>query len=320
MKEGKKLSIIIPIYNVEKYLDRCLRGVIDQTYKNTEIILVDDGSTDHSKEICEKWRKKDKRIKIYYQENLGVSTARNVGFNLSSGEAIIFIDPDDEIERTMFEDMIGKLFRYSYIDLVCCGYTNEFNDRIFEYKPIEGILSEEKILKSLFDYRIMTVVWNKMFRREVLIDKAGDFICFQANIYVGEDFLWLVNVLKNCKKMYCIEKVYYHWYRRTDSATGKADVEKVNEKALSEVISIGAVMEICKEISQDIYYLACSRYFGILMSKLKTSELINNQKAARDVCCRMNLLIKEYPIKCIHDYLKVKKAKLLINIKYKKVK
>ena len=79
-------------------------------------------------------------------------------------------------------------------------------------------------------------------------------------------------------------------------------------------------MEICKEISQDIYYLACSRYFGILMSKLKTSELINNQKAARDVCCRMNLLINEYPIKCIHDYLKVKKAKLLINIKYKKVK
>ncbi len=320
MNIEEKLSVIIPIYNVEKYLDRCLSSIINQTYTNIEIILIDDGSTDRSKEICEKWRKKDNRIRIYSQINSGVSTARNIGFNLSSGEAIIFIDADDEIEKTMLEDMACRLFQFSYIDMVCCGYTNEFYDKILEYKPKEGILDGEEIMKALFDYRVMTAVWNKMFRREVLIDEMNHFICFPTNIYVGEDFLWLATILKRCRKIYCIEKIYYHWYRRTDSTTGKANIVKVDVKALSEIDSIESVTKICKEVSQDVYYLACTRYFGILMSKLKTRELMDNQKAARDICYRMKLLIQEYPVRCVHDYLKIQKAKIIMNIKYKRYK
>ena len=151
MKEEKKLSVIIPIYNVEKYLDRCLKSIVEQTYRNLEIILIDDGSSDHSKEICELWETKDGRVRVYSQTNSGVSAARNMGFGLCSGDAIIFIDSDDEIEEVMFEKMIYRLFEFEDIDMVCCGYTNEFQGIILERKPKEGVLSNTEIMEALFD-------------------------------------------------------------------------------------------------------------------------------------------------------------------------
>ena len=115
------VSIIIPVYNTEKYLSKCLESVINQTYKNLEIILINDGSTDKSKEICESFAKKDKRIQILNKENSGVSSARNHGMRLAKGQYIAFIDGDDYAEENYIEELLKNL-KQTESDCVLCGY------------------------------------------------------------------------------------------------------------------------------------------------------------------------------------------------------
>ena len=114
------ISVVVPIYNVDKYLDRCVESIIKQTYTNLEIILVDDGSSDNSPQICDNWNVKDKRIKVIHKENGGLSDARNVGLSFATGEIISFIDSDDWIEHEMFEKMLNRK-KKDNSDIVSCG-------------------------------------------------------------------------------------------------------------------------------------------------------------------------------------------------------
>ena len=115
------ISIVIPVYNVEKYLDKCVNSLISQTYKNIEIILVDDGSKDSSLSICQEWTKKDKRIQVFHQDNSGMSVARNLGVSKSTGSLIFFVDSDDCISEKTLEIMYGSYVE-NHADSVCCGY------------------------------------------------------------------------------------------------------------------------------------------------------------------------------------------------------
>ena len=108
-KNMKKVSVIVPVYNVENYLEECVNSILNQTYENLEIILVDDGSTDNCPQICDDWAKKDKRIKVIHKANGGVSSARNVGLDNATGEYIGFVDSDDYIDITMYEKMLKLL-------------------------------------------------------------------------------------------------------------------------------------------------------------------------------------------------------------------
>ena len=121
-----KISVIVPVYNVEDYLDRCINSIVKQTYKNLEIILVDDGSTDSSYKICNEWAKKDERIKVLHNKNEGVSKARNVGIDASTGDFIAFVDSDDYIEETMFEKLLDKQ-KTNNSDIVFCR-VNQINN------------------------------------------------------------------------------------------------------------------------------------------------------------------------------------------------
>ena len=123
----KTISVIVPIYNVEKYLDRCLKSIINQTYKNLEIILIDDGSPDNCGTICDEYAKKDNRIKVVHKDNGGLVKARNTGLDIATGEYISFIDPDDWIELNMYEEMI-KIADETNTDIVRCGYYRD-NDK-----------------------------------------------------------------------------------------------------------------------------------------------------------------------------------------------
>ena len=120
---NETISIIIPVYNVEKYLNKCLNSVIEQTYKNIEVILIDDGSTDNSGKICDEYAKNDIRIKIIHQQNGGVSTARNNGLEHATGKYITFVDSDDYIEKEMIETMAKKIMKKN-ADIVICGVTD----------------------------------------------------------------------------------------------------------------------------------------------------------------------------------------------------
>ena len=114
------ISVIVPIYKVEEYLDRCVESLINQTYKNLEIILVDDGSPDNCPQMCEAWAQKDSRIKVVHKENGGLSDARNAGFEVATGDIISFIDSDDWIEPEMFETMLSQMEKDDS-DIVSCG-------------------------------------------------------------------------------------------------------------------------------------------------------------------------------------------------------
>ena len=124
---GNLISIIVAIYNVDQYLEQCIDSIINQSYKNLEIILVNDGSTDNSKNICDYYSEIDKRIKVVHKKNGGVSSARNTGIDIATGDYIAFVDSDDYLELNMYETMINNL-EQNQCDMGVCGYSIFYND------------------------------------------------------------------------------------------------------------------------------------------------------------------------------------------------
>lgn len=255
------ISIIVPVYNVEKYLDRCINSLVEQTYKKIEIILVNDGSKDRSGFICDDWEKKDSRIMCIHQENKGVSSARNVGFNQSTGDYILFIDGDDEIARDMCEKMLNQLLEDN-ADVCYCGFLNIFQDRTEKIVPKSKVLIESEILHELVtEGTFFTAIWNKLFRRSILQNKQAGFIEFTQGIYLGEDALWLSKVLKNARKVVALPEALYYWKRRENSATQGGSTIRTDEKYLSVLEAYKKMVnELCDHPSRNIIF---KRYLGI---------------------------------------------------------
>ena len=145
-QNSKIISIIVPIYNSEKYLERCINSILNQTYTNFELILINDGSKDSSLKICRKYASKDNRIVVIDKENEGVSIARNMGIQRAKGELISFVDADDYIEKTFLEDMLNVMSKYN-VDYVTCGYNRVYDDHT---EHINNDLSE--ICMTSYEY------------------------------------------------------------------------------------------------------------------------------------------------------------------------
>lgn len=221
----KKISIIVPVYNVEKYVEKCIQSLINQSYKNIEIILVDDGSNDRSNKIIDEYAKVDSRILTIHQRNKGVSAARNAGLKVATGEYVGFVDPDDYVDYQMYETMLKKI-ELNMSDLAVCGFSKvtELSDKeeIFEIK--DELLSPKKCVEDLFDFRggyaIKPSVWNKLFRR----DKIGD-LKFDENIGISEDLKFVVQYILKCNSIVYVKQAFYKNLQRDGSITrskGKA--------------------------------------------------------------------------------------------------
>ena len=221
----KKISIIVPVYNVEKYVEKCIQSLINQSYKNIEIILVDDGSNDRSNKIIDEYAKVDSRILTIHQKNKGVSAARNAGLKVATGEYVGFVDPDDYVDYQMYETMLKKI-ELNMRDLAVCGFSKvtELSDKeeIFEIK--DELLSPKKCVEDLFDFRggyaIKPSVWNKLFRR----DKIGD-LKFDENIGISEDLKFVVQYILKCNSIVYVKQAFYKNLQRDGSITrskGKA--------------------------------------------------------------------------------------------------
>lgn len=218
-----KVSIIIPVYNVEKYLKRCLDSVLCQTYTNFEVILVDDGSTDNSRDICDEYKKYDKRIKVIHKNNEGVSVARNKGIEVATGKYILFLDSDDFIEKNCIEILIKSISNKKY-DLVIYGYIMEFLNNDIEnkvvtpnnkiYCKVEEYLNEFQYYREngLFGY-----VWNKMYQTEIL--RKYD-ILFENNAF-PEDVYFNFVYLQYCKEIMVINKSLYHYMHQSSHSLSK---------------------------------------------------------------------------------------------------
>lgn len=170
-EKSKLLTVIVPVYNVEKYLDTCIKSIINQTYSNLEIILVDDGSKDDSGRICDKYAEKDKRIKVIHKENEGLSEARNLGIKLSKGDYITFVDSDDYIDERMYEILIHDLEYYD-VDIATCDYL-----RVEDYSKKAEISNEvniydkkEALCKLLKNEEYKDYAWNKVYKKKLFKD------------------------------------------------------------------------------------------------------------------------------------------------------
>ena len=207
-----KYSVIIPVYNVEKYIDRCLKSIISQNYDDLEIIVVDNGSTDSSGSICDTYANEYSNISVYHIENHGVGSARNFGLSKARGEFIYFVDSDDYLVGNLFADFADKLVLD--MDLAVFSYYNSFEEDLTEKQrtekslPFKGNYDKDgfiKIFKELFLSDMLYTVWNKIYRREFLLENNLSFEQYE----LGEDVRFNLDVYREVNKIYLSQDSYY---------------------------------------------------------------------------------------------------------------
>lgn len=212
-----KVSIIVSVFKVEKYLKRCIESLINQTLREIEIILVDDGSPDNSPKICDNYKEKDDRVKVIHKSNGGVSAARNRGLDIAEGDFVLFIDSDDWCENIMIEEMYNRANK-DESDIVACSYTIDYVNNNFSVKKEIGTEANytnniDEAIYILDSNGMFNVVWNKLYRKKILIDNN---ILFDISCTTGEDLLFNCVVYTKIKKASFINEKLYHYMREDD--------------------------------------------------------------------------------------------------------
>lgn len=224
------ISVIIPVYNVEQYLEECIDSILSSTYQNLEIILVDDGSPDRCPQICDDYAKKDTRIRVIHQRNQGLSAARNAGLQIATGMYIAFVDSDDVISPVLYEKLVAVMQKEN-ADLVACEYTRniekldhtcDYTDEqlhfVLGFEPCLSVLTNTPQVRSFTWTNCM--VWNKLFRRDRI------HALFQLDAMPAEDQLFSWEYAKFCNKLVIIPKVLYFWRPNQRSITHNPSISK----------------------------------------------------------------------------------------------
>lgn len=295
------ISIIVPIYKVEKYLNGCIESILNQTYKNLEIILVDDGSPDRCAEICDEWALKDKRIHVIHKSNGGLSDARNVGLSFANGKYIAFIDSDDTVS-IHFIEILYKILYETNSDIVQCDYkkmdSQYIIDESFDVKHEVIQFNRHDALMALINERPLNqVVWNKLYKRELF-----ENIKFDIG-KLNEDDYFTYRIFSKCERVsYVNIKLYYYLVRKT-SIMG-------NDYSLKRLDGLYARIqcyEYLKNIYLDIaivdkknvlfYLLYCYQKILTIDDKSERNEgkkiLKRIYKRIKKDSIKMNLLVKE---------------------------
>ena len=217
VKNDATISIVVPIYNGEKNLHNCLESIISQSFYDWEMILVDDGSKDNSYSICQSYANRDKRIKVIAQENAGVSAARNVGLQNSSGEYIVFVDSDDSLQGDALKEMLD-IMKKSGADIVICGYKYISKNRVvYKCAKRESILGSKEIGDFIQrDYLewLVAAPWGKLYRKSIL-PQSG----FDETISLGEDLKFNVQCFCNSEHIEILDVALYMYNDTSNSLT-----------------------------------------------------------------------------------------------------
>lgn len=210
------ISIVVPIYNLEKYIERCVESIRNQSYSKLEIILVNDGSKDDSGRICDTIAQKDERVKVIHKINGGLSDARNTGIEAAKGKYIGFIDGDDYIDHDMFETLYHEIIQ-KQADIASCGYYEEFTDKkiVLCCSDTTVVLNRKEAYRALFDRKpiLGCSSCNKLFRK-TLFDKERYTVGIQ-----GEDLDLIYRIISHANNIVCVNAVKYHYVHRAGSIT-----------------------------------------------------------------------------------------------------
>lgn len=280
------ISIIIPIYNTEKYLEKCLDSVISQTYKNIEIMLILDGPTDSSKEIAYNYQKKDKRIKIIERENKGAFYSRTEGAVQSSGKYLAFVDSDDFIEKNYIEVMYENLIR-NKVDIVRCYYKVLKNNKyIYENKiiPESKVFRQNDNYNEVYDLLYSSIYFNSMCRQLISkeIFNKINIKKLDYDINYGEDLLCEIELLKIAKSIMIIQDYLYIYNQNEDSVTFIKN-KNVIEKKIKSVCKVNKKMYddidiINHQNKEELYQLITIKFFYNLFNQYMNLVLVNNDE------------------------------------------
>lgn len=273
--EEEKISIIIPVYNVEKYLNKCIKSILNQTYSNLEILLIDDGSIDKSGAICDELGKIDKRIKVFHKKNEGVSSARNVGIKNATGEYLIFIDSDDYLEKNMIE-FLYKNLKNNNVDISICEYYIDYgNNRIEKKNNREEniILNKEEFYKYLLDSNYFGgFLFNKLIKKTLIYDKKR-ILLFDENVHICEDLLYMCQIGQNINKIYYTTTPYYYYVQRKNGALRSI----YTEKQLSNFYAYNEIIEIYNKNFIPIDVKFQMKFLKFCIDSLFLLSLLNNK-------------------------------------------
>lgn len=259
------ISIIVPVYEVERYLPQCIDSIINQTYQDIEIILVDDGSTDNSGIICDEYSRKDKRITVFHKENGGLSDARNYGIARANGDYLGFVDGDDWIEPDMYEILLNAA-KENRADIVNCGFYGEFPEQTVIYlNAAQTFNNSIDSVKALIHGEINIFVWSKLYHKS----------CFSSitfpNGYVFEDIFTIHKVLLQSNVIVNVSKpLYHHSEQRKGSITQTRSMSNLLDywsahKSRFDFLSVDSRFNTDQELINELYHycaIAIARIWG----------------------------------------------------------
>lgn len=270
---NRLISVIVPVYNIEEYINRCIESIINQSYTLFELILVIDGSTDNSEIICDKWAKKDNRIRVIYQENGGVSSARNHGLDEANGDYITFIDGDDYIQPLMLEKLLEKIEQTDSDVSLCNLCVINLNGNQKSTK-MPGEMFDKKYLISNYFYNpvVKELLWGpyqKLFKKELLQD-----IRFKRYA-LGEDILFVFEVLQKINKLSYVDYDGYFYVHREGSAVKSS----FSKKRFDYIYATKEIVEICEfkapyalnDANQWLYQNSLVTYRALIINGLKNT-------------------------------------------------
>ena len=298
------ISIIIPAYNIEDYIGTCLDSLLKQTYKNLEIIVVDDGSSDNTGKIIDEYTVKYENIKVIHKKNAGVSAARNSGIDIVSGNYIGFVDGDDTVDEEMFEILVDNAIKYD-ADISHCGYKMVFPSRT-DYYYNTKILVEQDTKLGLVDLvtgkRVEPGLCNKLYKKELF-----EGIRINENIKINEDLLVNYYLFKKSFKSIFYDICLYNYNVRKNSAsTSKININKIVDP-----------VKVRKEILDDIeknsqlYNLVYEKYILSLIGVCRNVQIRKNKEYSKYIKKAKDILKQEYSSIIKNNFIS-KKTKLMV--------
>lgn len=269
------ISIIVPIYKTEKYLERCITSVMKQTYPNLQIILVDDGSPDNCGNICDIYQKKDKRITVIHKQNGGLSDARNAGLNVARGEYIGFVDSDDFIHPHMFEILLENLLKTAS-DISVCGFywVNEGEEILLPENNETTVYEDEKILYQLIENNVITVVtWNKLYKKELFNNDK-----FEIG-RLHEDEFMIHKLLIKTKRIVYTNAQLYNYMKHQDSIVSRKTIKNF-------IDTVDALEDRClclESIDEKVYSLTALQQIDIVLQNYFGIQSRDNKILRREL-------------------------------------
>lgn len=274
------ISVIVPVYNVEPYLEECILSILHQTYNALQVILIDDGSTDHSGSICDQFAAFDSRIEVIHQENAGVSVARNIGIQRAIGKYIIFTDSDDILPEKAYQDLLDARMGNPGLVIGRMQCIDEEGEELqasssFDIQKIPTKrFAEELFEEKKFGY--LGYLGDKLFVRNVIIENS---LKFDPNIYLNEDRLFIIQYLLHCNFVACCDKVVYLYRQRSGSVITDTRRDKtVSDREMTVMDSFVLMEAICKKYSDEVYYACVRKAYESALDLLNRVSPIDRQK------------------------------------------